>query len=77
MCTSGMINSRAFSGRVRAQGPGDEDVRVCEAWGPQSSLIRCKLNETISFFFYSYGSGCLHGMSLLVELMLKAALSCR
>ncbi len=25
MCTSGMINSRAFSGRVRPQGPGDED----------------------------------------------------
>ncbi len=25
MCTSGMINSRAFSGRVRPQGRGDED----------------------------------------------------
>ena len=26
MCTSGMINSRAFSGRVRPPGPVDEDV---------------------------------------------------
>ena len=25
MCTSGMINSRAFSGCARPQGPGDED----------------------------------------------------
>ena len=25
MCTSGIINSRAFSGRARPQGPGDED----------------------------------------------------
>ena len=28
MCTSGMINSRAFSGRVRPQGSGDEDDQI-------------------------------------------------
>ena len=32
MCTSGMINSRAFSRRVRPQGPGDEDAFFLELY---------------------------------------------